>query len=63
MTKDLTEYRQPTRVSFNSGWSVRPKIGFFSELRPGQARRQLSHESDGRFNEGHRDVGPGHQQH
>ena len=37
MTKDLTEYRQPTRVSFNSGWSVRPKIGFFSELRPGQA--------------------------
>lgn len=37
MTKDLMEYRQPTRVSFNSGWSVRPKIGFFSELRPGQA--------------------------
>ncbi|MGO4470814.1 glycoside hydrolase family 2 TIM barrel-domain containing protein [Arthrobacter sp. M-10] len=36
MTKDLTEYRQPTRVSFNGGWSVRPKIGFFSELRPGQ---------------------------
>ncbi|MET4538380.1 beta-galactosidase [Arthrobacter bambusae] len=37
MTKDLTAYRQPTRVSFNGGWCVRPKIGFFSELRPGQA--------------------------
>ena len=37
MMTDPTEGMQPTRVSFNSGWSVRPKIGFFSELRPGQA--------------------------
>ena len=36
MMNDLTENIQPTRVSFNDGWSVRPKVGFFSELRPGQ---------------------------
>ena len=37
MTNDLPGHSQPTRVSFNDGWSVRTKVGFFSELRPGQA--------------------------